>query len=72
MVNGLTKYGLSQNQNVKVQSSSGYTTEDMLDIVKPAAWRKTDMIIIHAGTNDITRGKKYSRMNPLKFVEDSL
>ena len=27
----------------------------MLDIVKPAAWRKPDAIIIHAVTNDITR-----------------
>ena len=50
MVNGLSKY-----QNVKLQSFSGYITEDMLDIVKPAAGRKPDTIIIHAGTNDITR-----------------
>ena len=27
----------------------------MLDIVKPAARRKSDAIIIHEGTNDITR-----------------
>ena len=32
MVKGLTEYGLSKNQNVKVQSFSGNTTEDMLDI----------------------------------------
>ena len=50
MVKDLNEYGLSKNQ-----SFSGYTTEDMLDIVKPAARRKPDAIIIHSGTNDITR-----------------
>ena len=55
MVKGLNEYGLSKNQNVKVQSFSGYATEDMLDIVKPAVKRKPDAIIIHAGINDITR-----------------
>ena len=35
MVKGLNKYGLSRKQNDKV-SFSGYTTEDMLDIFKPA------------------------------------
>ena len=55
MVKGLNEYGLSRNQNVKVQSFSGYTTEAMLDIVKPAVKRKPDAIIIHAGINDITR-----------------
>ena len=55
MVKGLNEYGLSKNQNVKVQGFSGYTIEDMLDIVKPAARRKPDAIITHTGTNDITR-----------------
>ena len=55
MVKGLNEYGLSKKRNVKVQSFSGYTTEDMLDIAKPAARRKPDAIIIHVGTNNITR-----------------
>ena len=55
MVKGLNEYGLSKNQNVKVQGFSGYTTEDMLDIAKPAARRKRDAIITHTGTNDITQ-----------------
>ena len=55
MVKGLNKYGLSKNQNVQVQSFSGYTTKDMLDIVKPVAWRKPYAILIHAGTNDMAR-----------------
>ena len=55
MVKGLNEYGLSKKRNVKVQSFSGYTTEDMLHIAKPAARRKPDTIIIHVGTNNITR-----------------
>ena len=47
MVKGLNEYGLSKKRNVKAQSFSGYTTEDMLHIGKPAARRKPDTIIIH-------------------------
>ena len=53
IVKGLNEYGLLKNLNVKVQRFSGYTTKDLLYIVKPAAWRKPDAIIIYAGTNDI-------------------
>ena len=43
-------------QKIKMlQNFSGYTTEDMLGNVKPAARRKPDAIIIHAETNDITQ-----------------
>ena len=55
IIKGLNEYELSKNQNVKVQRFSGHTTEDMLDIVRPAERRKPDAIIIHAGANDITR-----------------
>ena len=39
IVKGLNEYGLLKNLNVKVQSFSGYTTKDLLYIVKAAAWR---------------------------------
>ena len=48
IVKGLNKYGLRKKQNVKIRRFSGYTTEDMLDGVKPAGRRRTDPIIIHA------------------------
>ena len=47
IVKGLNEYGLRKKQNVKIRFS-GYTTEDMLDSVKPAGRRRTDPIIIHA------------------------
>ena len=55
MLKGLNEYELSKNQNVRVQRFSGYTTEDTLDLAKPAVRRKLDAIIIRAETNDITR-----------------
>ena len=55
MVKGVNEYGLSKNQNVRVESVSGNTTEHMLDIAKPAAWRKLDATIISGRINDITR-----------------
>ena len=53
MVKSLNEYALSKKQNVKVQSFPRNTTGDMLDIVKPRS--KGEAIIIHTGTNDITR-----------------
>ena len=52
MVKSLNEYALSKKQNVKVQSFPRNTTGDMLDIVKP---RSKGEVIIHTGTNDITR-----------------
>ena len=48
IVKGLNEYGLRKKQKVKIRRFSGYTTEDMLDSVKPAGRRRTDPIIIHA------------------------
>ena len=70
MVKSLNEYGLSKNQNVKAQRFSGYTTKDVLDIAKPAARCKPDPMIIHAGTNDITRDTK--TMKNIKKIAKSI
>ena len=70
IVKGLNKYGLSKNQNVQVQSFSGYTAKDMLDIVKPAARRKPYAILIYAGTNDMTRD--IHTMKNIRKIEKSI
>ena len=56
IVKGLNEYDLSKNLNIKVQSFLGYTTEDMLNIVRPAARRKPDAIIFYVRTNDNMQG----------------
>ena len=67
IVKGLSEYGLLKNQNVKVQSFSGYITKDLLDIVKPATSRKADAVIIYAGTNDIMRD-----INTMKNIKETV
>ena len=46
----------SKNNNVKVVTHPGSTTEEMLDYIKPIARRKSNTLIIHTGTNDLTNG----------------
>ena len=59
MLNGINE-GLSDDRyKVKVKNHSGATTEDICDFIKPEVRKKkTDMIIVHAGTNDITNNTK--------------
>ena len=52
MLNKIEGSGLRKKHYVKVQP--GFTSEDLLDIVKPHAKRKPDLMIIHVGANDLT------------------
>ena len=46
---------LSKNNNfVNVRFHPGSTTEDIVDFIKPVIRKKSDPVIIHAGTNDLT------------------
>ena len=42
--------------NHKSDWAPGSITEDMLDYIKPIVQRKPDILIIYAGTNDLTNG----------------
>ena len=44
---------VSTNDSVKIGCHLGATTDEIIDYVRPTALKKTDMIIIHTGTNDI-------------------
>ena len=58
MLNGINE-GLSDDRyKVKVKYHSGATTEDICDFIKPEVRKKPDIIIVHAGTNDITSNTK--------------
>ena len=41
---------------MKVRPHRGATSQDIKDYIKPIIRRKPDLIIIHAGTNDLTKG----------------
>ena len=43
----------SRDDSVKIRCHLGATTDHIIDYVRPTALKKTDMIIIHTGTNDI-------------------
>ena len=59
MLNGINEEGLSDDRyNVKVKNLSGAATEDICDFAKPEVRKKLDIIIVHAGKNDITSNTK--------------
>ena len=47
-----------ERRKVKVKNHSGATTEDICDFIRPEVRQKPDIIIVHAGTNDITNNTK--------------
>ena len=46
----------SKNYEVKVAAHPGSTTEDLIDYIKPVVRKKTDFLVIHTGTDDLTNG----------------
>eukprot|EP00794_Sanderia_malayensis_P000912 gene912-217_t len=55
ILNGISEYGLNKSHDVIVHPHSGATSQDIKDHIKPIIRRKPDLIIIHAGTNDLTQ-----------------
>ena len=54
MLNHTEGQRLSNKKRVtKIHAFPGATTEDMVDVVRPLAYRSPDYLIIHAGTNDL-------------------
>ena len=46
----------SKNYEVKIAAHPASTTEDLIDYVKTVVRKKTDFLVIHTGTNDLTNG----------------
>ena len=66
-MNGIDQHGLSNESfKIRVKNHPGATTEDICDHLKPEIRKKRDVVIIHAGTNDLTNNSKslenYKRM----------
>ena len=53
MINNVNGCEVSRDHSVKIRCDPGATTNDIIDYVILTARKKPDMIIIHAGTNDI-------------------
>jgi len=63
MLNNIDEIRLNSNRsrkyNIKIRNHPGATSIDILDHLKPVIRKKPDVIIIHAGTNDITADINY-------------
>ena len=55
ILNGLSEQGLRKRRNVKVRAHSGATSLHIKDHVGPILRRKPDCVLIHFGTNDLTK-----------------
>ena len=55
MLNNMTIRGLSKSDKVFVSNFPGATSEDILDEIKDTLKTHPDTLIVHAGTNDITK-----------------
>ena len=64
LLNGINEKGLSKNHSVKVNNIPGGTSDVILDKFDDFLKNKPDGLIVHAGTNDIIKGK-----NPLNNVK---
>ena len=49
------KQHFNRKRIIKVRPYPTATTEDILDFCKPIARRKPDVLIVHAGTNDLNK-----------------
>ena len=59
LLNGIHEKGLSKNHTVKVNNIPGGTSDAILDKLEDFLSYKPDGLIVHAGTNGITKGKIY-------------
>ena len=57
LLNGINEKGLSKNHSVKVNNILGGTSDVILDKLDDFLKNKPDGLIVHAGTNDITKGE---------------
>ena len=64
MLNNMTIRGLSKSDKVSVSNFPGATSEDILDEIKDTLKTHLDTLIVHAGTNDITKS-----INTLRSVK---
>ena len=66
MVKHINCPGISKNDQVQVKTHLGATTDDMIDYIKPTIRQKPDIVIVHSGTNDLT--KDVNTMNRVRKV----
>ena len=66
MVKHINGPGISKNDQVQVKTHSVATTDNIIDYIKPTIRQKPDIVIVHSGTNDLT--KDVNTMNRVRKV----
>ena len=66
MVKHINGPGISKNDQVQVKTHPGATTDDIIDYIKSTIRQKSDIVIVHSGTNDLT--KAVNTMNRVRKV----
>ena len=66
MVKDINGPGISKNDQVQVKTHPGATTDDIIDYIKTTIRQKPDIVIVHSGTNDLT--KDVNTMNRVRKV----
>ena len=55
MLKHITGRGISKIDHVQVKAQPSATTDDIIDYIKPTIRQKSDIFIIHSGTNDLSK-----------------
>ena len=69
-MNDINKEVPSKDNRVKIKIFPGGTTETILEEIKELVKNKPDTLIVHAGTNDMTKGK--NMLNNIKNIIKSV
>ena len=65
-MNGINEKGLLKDNHIKIKNFPGGTKETILEEVEELVKNKLDILIVHVGTNDLTKGK--SVLNNVKKI----
>ena len=68
ILNGLSEQGLRKRHNVKIRAHSGATSLDIKDHIRPIIRRKPDCVLIHCGTNDLTKKDPINTTETIKEI----
>ena len=69
MVKHINGPGISKNDQVQVKTYPGATTDDIIDY-KPTIRQKPDIVIVHSGTNDLTKDKNTVNSKVIAAVKE--
>ena len=65
LLNGLEEKKMKRNHDIQIRPHPGASSLDISDHIRPVLRRNPDCIIVHAGTNDITK-----RKDTIKNIEE--